>query len=61
MAKNAILLVGFANQRRDAGLNPAEAALDAARQRLRPILMTSLATVLGAVPLILESGAGAEA
>jgi multidrug efflux pump len=61
VAKNAILLVGFANQRRDAGLNPAEAALDAARQRLRPFLMTSLATVLGAVPLILESGAGAEA
>ncbi len=61
VAKNAILLEEFANQRRDEGLSPADAALDAARQRLRPILMTSLATVLGAVPLILESGAGAEA
>ncbi|KAA2235162.1 efflux RND transporter permease subunit [Salinarimonas soli] len=61
VAKNAILLVEFANQRREEGLEPADAAVDAAKQRLRPILMTSLATVLGAVPLILESGAGAEA
>jgi len=60
-AKNGILIVEFANQRRDAGLPFAEALLEAARIRLRPILMTSVATVAGAVPLILAHGAGAEA
>ena len=61
VAKNAILLVEFANQLRSGGAEPREAALDAAGLRLRPILMTSVATIIGAVPLMLESGAGAEA
>jgi multidrug efflux pump len=61
VAKNAILLVEFANQLRDDGEDPRGAMLQAATKRLRPILMTTLATILGAVPLILESGAGAEA
>jgi len=61
VAKNAILLVEFANQLRSEGKEPREAALEAAGLRLRPILMTSVATILGAIPLVLESGAGAEA
>lgn len=61
VAKNAILIVEFANQLREGGAEVREATLEAASQRLRPILMTTLATVLGAVPLVLESGAGAEA
>lgn len=61
VAKNAILLVEFANQLRSGGKEPREAALDAAGLRLRPILMTSVATIIGAVPLMLETGAGAEA
>lgn len=61
VAKNAILLVEFANQLRDQGRDPRAAAVEAAGIRLRPILMTSVAAVLGAVPLMLESGAGAEA
>ena len=61
VAKNAILIVEFANQLRESGKEPLDAATEAAGQRLRPILMTSVATILGAVPLILESGAGAEA
>lgn len=61
VAKNAILLVEFANQLREEGAEPFEAAVEAAGQRLRPILMTTLATIIGAVPLLLESGAGAEA
>lgn len=60
-AKNGILIVEFANQRRDRGQPFEEALLDAASIRLRPILMTSLSTLAGAVPLILASGAGAEA
>jgi multidrug efflux pump len=60
-AKNGILIVEFANQRRDAGL-PFDAALvEAAQVRLRPILMTSVATVLGVLPLVFARGAGAEA
>ena len=59
-AKNAILIVEFAKQREADGLPRAEAILEAATQRLRPILMTSLAFILGVVPLLLGKGAGAE-
>ena len=59
-AKNAILIVEFAKQQQDAGLPLSEAVLTAARMRLRPILMTSLAFILGVVPLVLGRGAGAE-
>lgn len=61
MAKNGILLVEFANQLRDEGQSVREAALGSARVRLRPVAMTMIATVLGGLPLILGSGAGAEA
>jgi multidrug efflux pump len=60
-AKNGILIVEFANQLRDAGRDVGEAVREAARRRLRPILMTSIATVAGAVPLMLSGGAGAAA
>jgi multidrug efflux pump len=60
MAKNGILVVEFANQLRDRGLAIFDAALEASVVRLRPILMTSIATVLGAVPLAFATGAGAE-
>jgi multidrug efflux pump len=52
--------VEFARQRKDDGTSPAEAAAEAARVRLRPIIMTSLAFILGALPLVLAEGAGAE-
>ena len=58
-AKNAILIVEFAKINREQGMPIFEAALDAARLRLRPILMTSFAFILGVVPLVLASGAGA--
>ena len=58
-AKNAILIVEFANQRLAAGMSLADAALDAARLRFRPIIMTSLAFILGVLPLVVASGAGA--
>lgn len=60
MAKNGILVVEFANQLRDRGLSVHDAVLEASVVRLRPILMTSIATVLGAVPLAMATGAGAE-
>jgi hydrophobe/amphiphile efflux-1 (HAE1) family protein len=60
MAKNSILLVEFADQLRDAGRSVRDAAREAALTRLRPILMTMSSTVLGAVPLLIGSGAGAE-
>jgi multidrug efflux pump len=60
-AKNAILIVEFAVAKRAEGMTPSEAALEAARLRLRPIVMTSLAFILGAVPLAIAAGAGANA
>ena len=59
-AKNAILIVEFAKQREADGLPRTQAVLEAATQRLRPILMTSLAFILGVVPLLIGRGAGAE-
>jgi multidrug efflux pump len=59
-AKNAILIVEFAKQLQDEGKPLREATIDACRLRLRPILMTSFAFILGVVPLVLASGAGAE-
>ncbi|MBT6960984.1 MAG: efflux RND transporter permease subunit, partial [Rhodospirillaceae bacterium] len=59
-AKNGILIVEFANQLRDAGYEFREALVEASTIRLRPIIMTALATCMGAVPLVLASGAGAE-
>jgi multidrug efflux pump subunit AcrB len=58
--KNAILIVEFARERQAAGATVWEAVLDACRLRLRPILMTSLAFIMGVVPLLTSSGAGAE-
>jgi hydrophobic/amphiphilic exporter-1 (mainly G- bacteria), HAE1 family len=60
-AKNGILVVEFAEQLRHRGMSIAEAAVEAARIRLRPILMTSLAFILGVTPLVFASGAGREA
>ena len=58
-AKNAILLVDFANHRYGAGLLPADAAIEAAKLRFRPIIMTSMAFILGVMPLVVATGAGA--
>jgi HAE1 family hydrophobic/amphiphilic exporter-1 len=60
-AKNGILVVEFAEQLRARGMSIADAAVEAARIRLRPILMTSLAFILGVMPLVVASGAGREA
>jgi HAE1 family hydrophobic/amphiphilic exporter-1/multidrug efflux pump len=57
VTKNGILIVEFANQKRGNGLHKMEAVVEAAAQRLRPILMTSLATSLGALPIALSLGA----
>lgn len=59
-AKNAILIIEFAKQAHEEGMSRFEAAVAAARTRLRPIVMTSLAFILGVVPLVLAQGAGAE-
>jgi multidrug efflux pump len=59
-SKNAILIVEFAKVHRQRGLPIREATLEACRLRLRPIIMTSVAFILGVVPLLLSSGAGAE-
>ena len=58
-AKNAILIVEFAKVRREHGMPIREAALEGAKLRLRPIIMTSLAFILGVVPLVISKGAGA--
>ena len=59
VTKNGILIVEFANQRQDAGMSREEAIKGAAVQRLRPILMTSLSTILGLLPLVFASAEGA--
>jgi HAE1 family hydrophobic/amphiphilic exporter-1/multidrug efflux pump len=59
VTKNGILIVEFANQKREAGLSKIDAVLEASGQRLRPILMTSLATSFGALPIALSLGAAA--
>ncbi len=58
-SKNAILIVEFANQLRNEGLSITKAAVEAAQERLRPILMTALSTLLGIFPLTIATGAGA--
>ena len=58
-AKNAILIVEYAKERREHGMSVVDSALDAAHLRLRPILMTSFAFILGVVPLVIATGAGA--
>jgi HAE1 family hydrophobic/amphiphilic exporter-1 len=60
-AKNAILIVEFAKLEVENGRNPVEAAMEAARSRFRPILMTAFSFILGVIPLLVASGAGAEA
>ncbi len=60
VTKNGILIVEFANQRKAAGMERLEAITEAAISRFRPILMTSLSTILGAMPIALALGAGSE-
>ncbi len=60
-SKNAILIVEFANQLREQGLGITKAVIEAARQRLRPILMTAFSTIIGIFPLVIATGAGAAA
>jgi multidrug efflux pump len=58
--KNAILIVEFAKDKQDQGMSPLEAVLEACRMRLRPILMTSFAFIMGVIPLVTSTGAGSE-
>jgi multidrug efflux pump len=58
--KNAILIVEFAKQRQEEGVDAREATIEASRLRLRPILMTSFAFIFGVLPLVVATGAGAE-
>jgi multidrug efflux pump len=60
-AKNAILLVEFANQKMKAGMDAKRAAIESAQLRFRPIVMTSMAFILGVVPLVIATGAGSAA
>jgi len=60
ISKNGILIVEFANQLRDEGYDVRDAVIEASVLRLRPIVMTAISTVLGALPLVLATGAGAE-
>ncbi|PKH57383.1 multidrug transporter AcrB [Shewanella sp. Choline-02u-19] len=60
VTKNGILIVEFANQLRDKGLEIEQAIIDASARRLRPILMTAFTTLIGAIPLIMSTGAGSE-
>ena len=60
-AKNAILIVEFAKMKSDQGFSALESAMSAARDRFRPILMTAFSFILGVLPLLVASGAGAEA
>ena len=60
VSKNGILIVEFANQRRAAGIDKREAVLESAAARFRPILMTSLSTILGIMPMVFATGSGAE-
>jgi multidrug efflux pump len=59
VTKNGILIVEFANQRQDAGLSKSDAIQSASEQRLRPVLMTSISTILGLLPLMFATGEGA--
>lgn len=60
VTKNGILIVEFANQRKEQGMNRLDAVIDAAESRFRPIIMTSLSTILGILPIALALGAGSE-
>jgi HAE1 family hydrophobic/amphiphilic exporter-1 len=60
VARNAILVVDFANQQRAKGMEVKEALLEATAQRFRPILMTTLSTIVGMLPIAIAQGAGAE-